>query len=39
MSRSVVEWKTGKPEETGPYLVSVGGRFVTTDYWYCLKGK
>ena len=36
---SVIKWSTGRPEETGSYMVSVGGRFVTTDYWYCLKGK
>lgn len=39
MGESVIKWKKGRPEETGSYLVSVGRGFVTTDYWYCLKGK
>ena len=36
---SIVEWETGEPKKTGTYLVSINGRFVTTDYWNCLKGR
>lgn len=36
---STIKWQTGLPEETGSYLVSIGDRFVTTDYWKGLDQK
>lgn len=36
---SVIKWNTGNPQETGSYLVSIGDKFVTTDYWKNLDEK
>lgn len=34
MSRSVVEWKTGRPKEYGLYIVTLKDGSVATDEWY-----
>lgn len=38
---SIIKWKTGEPEESGSYLVTIKGTydiFVTCCYYSCLNG-
>lgn len=38
MKEQIIEWMTGIPEESGSYLITVDGYFVTVDYYSTLRG-